>query len=243
MKSVLILGALSDIAQALARELAARGWTPLLASRRAERLASLVQDLNVRHKVQAAALEFDLLDSASHARFYAGLPGRPDAVICVAGYLGDTEKVRHDAAEARRVLDTNFTGAVSILDLVADDFEQRRAGCIVGISSVAGERGRQSNYHYGSAKAGFTAYLSGLRNRLFHSGVHVLTVKPGFVRTRMTEGMRLPPALTAEPAKVAHDIVRAMEKRTDVLYTLWMWRWVMLIIRCIPEFVFKKLRM
>ena len=243
MNTVLILGALSDIAQAVAREFAGRGWRPILAARRAERLAALAQDLRLRHKADPVVAEFDLLDTASHAAFYAGLPVKPDVVICVAGYLGDPEKTRHDFAEARRVIDTNFTGAVSILDLIADDFELRRAGCIVGISSVAGDRGRQSNYHYGSAKAGFTAYLEGLRNRLFHAGVHVVTVKPGFCRTRMTEGMKLPPALTAEPAQVARDIFRAVERRSDVLYTLWMWRWVMLVIRHIPEFIFKKLRM
>lgn len=243
MKTVLLLGAHSDIAQALAREFAAHGYRPLLAARRATRLAPLAQDLKVRHGVDAVAIEFDLLDTAAHAAFYAGLPEKPDVVICVAGYLGDPEKTRHDAAEAKRVMDTNFTGPVSILDIVADDLEQRGAGCIVGISSVAGDRGRQSNYHYGSAKAGFTAYLGGLRNRLFHAGAHVLTVKPGFVRTRMTEGMKLPPALTAEPAQVARDIYRAVERRTNVLYTLWMWRWVMLVIQHIPEFVFKKLKM
>ncbi len=243
MKTVLILGALSDIAQALAREFATRGYRPLLAARRAPRLTPLVQDLKVRHQVDAAGFEFDLLAPETHAAFYAGLPARPDVVICVAGYLGDTDKVRHDAEEARRVLLTNFNGAVSILDVVADDLEQRKAGCIVGISSVAGDRGRQSNYHYGSAKAGFTAYLSGLRNRLAAAGVHVLTVKPGFVRTRMTEGMKLPPALTADPTRVARDIARAVEKRTNVLYTLWMWRWVMLVIQHIPEFLFKKLKL
>lgn len=243
MKTVLLLGALSDIAQALAREFAAHGWRPLLAARQSARLAPLAQDLKLRHGVEAVVAEFDLLDTASHAAFYAALPEKPDVVICVGGYLGDTEKVRHDFAEARRVMDTNYTGAVSILDLIADDFELRRAGCIVGISSVAGDRGRQSNYHYGSAKAAFTAYLSGLRNRLFHAGVHVLTVKPGFVRTRMTEGMKLPPALTAEPTKVARDIRQAVEKRRNVLYTLWMWRWVMAIIQHIPEFIFKKLRL
>ncbi len=212
-------------------------------TRQSARLAPLAQDLKLRHGAEAIVAEFDLLDTAAHAAFYAALPEKPDVVICVAGYLGDTEKARHDFAEARRVIDTNYTGAVSILDVVADDFELRRSGCIVGISSVAGDRGRQSNYHYGSAKAGFSAYLSGLRNRLFPAGVHVLTVKPGFVRTRMTEGMKLPPALTAEPTKVARDIRLAVEKRRNVLYTLWMWRWVMVIIQHIPEFVFKKLRL
>jgi decaprenylphospho-beta-D-erythro-pentofuranosid-2-ulose 2-reductase len=126
MKSVLLLGALSDIAQALAREFAARGWRPLLAARQSARLAPLAQDLKLRHGVEAVVAEFDLLDTASHAAFYTALPEKPDVVICVGGYLGDTEKVRHDFAEARRVIDTNYTGAVSILDVVADDFELRK---------------------------------------------------------------------------------------------------------------------
>jgi decaprenylphospho-beta-D-erythro-pentofuranosid-2-ulose 2-reductase len=108
---------------------------------------------------------------------------------------------------------------------------------------VAGERGRQSNYIYGSAKAGFTAYLSGLRNRLTRSGVHVVTIKPGFVDTKMTSGLKLPAPLTAQPAQVASKIVRAVDRKADVVYVLWMWRWIMLIIKCIPEGVFKKLKL
>jgi short-subunit dehydrogenase len=137
----------------------------------------------------------------------------------------------------------NYTGAVSILNVVAEDFEKRGQGAIVGMSSVAGDRGRQSNYIYGSAKAGFTAYLSGLRNRLAKTGVHVMTVKPGFCRTKMTEHLELPAALTAEPAQVATAVFQGMEKKQNVVYTLWMWRWVMLVIRCIPECVFKRLGM
>ncbi|MFK7924061.1 MAG: SDR family NAD(P)-dependent oxidoreductase, partial [Bacteroidia bacterium] len=118
---------------------------------------------------------------------------------------------------------------------------QRGSGKIIGISSVAGDRGRASNYLYGSAKAGLTAYLSGLRNRLASKGVHVMTVKPGFVRTAMTENMDLPPVITGEPSKVAKDIIRSVRRGRNVIYTLWMWRYIMLIIRTIPERIFKKL--
>src|SRR5690606_2810480 len=111
------------------------------------------------------------------------------------------------------------------------------------ISSVAGERGRQSNFIYGCAKAGFSAYLSGLRNKLFHSGVHVMTVKPGFIRTAMTEGMPLPPSLTASPEKIASDIFNAFRKKKNIIYSLWIWRYIMCIIRNIPEFLFKKLKL
>jgi short-subunit dehydrogenase len=108
---------------------------------------------------------------------------------------------------------------------------------------VAGDRGRQSNYVYGSAKAGLTAFLSGLRNRLAGKGVHVMTVKPGFVRTKMTENLDLPDALTASPEQVADAVFRGMEKRRSTVYILWMWRWIMLIIRHIPEFIFRKMKL
>jgi decaprenylphospho-beta-D-erythro-pentofuranosid-2-ulose 2-reductase len=150
---------------------------------------------------------------------------------------------RTDFEEVQKTIQVNFTGAVSILNIVANDFEQRGKGSIIGISSVAGDRGRQSNYIYGSAKAGFTAYLSGLRNRLAKSGVHVMTVKPGFCRTKMTENLQLPAALTAEPDQVAHSVFQGLDQKHNVVYTLWMWRWIMLIIRMIPEFIFKKLNM
>jgi len=124
---------------------------------------------------------------------------------------------------------------------VYNDFEKRKSGFIIGISSVAGDRGRKSNYIYGSAKAALTAYLSGLRNRLYVANVHVLTVKPGFVATKMTEGMDLPEKLTAQPEAVAEDIYRAQQKNKNVLYTKWIWRWVMLIIKVIPEWKFKRM--
>ena len=126
-------------------------------------------------------------------------------------------------------------------NIIANDFEKRRSGFIVGISSVAGDRGRKSNYIYGSAKAGFSAYLSGLRNRLHSVHVQVLTVKPGFVRTKMTEGMDLPERLTAQPEEVAKDIFKAQQRGRDVLYAKGMWRWIMLVIKTIPEWLFKRM--
>jgi short-subunit dehydrogenase len=151
--------------------------------------------------------------------------------------------VRTDFSEAQKTIDVNFTGMVSILNIVASDFEARGEGAIAAVSSVAGDRGRQSNYIYGSAKAGLTTYLAGLRNRLAKKGVHVMTVKPGFCRTKMTENLELPGALTAEPEQVADAVFRGMNNKSNVIYTLWMWRWVMLIIKHIPEFMFKKMGM
>jgi short-subunit dehydrogenase len=243
MPTVLILGAGSDMAVAIARQFAADKYNIQLAARNISFLQAQQQDLQVRYGVSTSAHAFDALDFNSHLTFYESLPVRPDITICVFGYLGDQELGQSNWQEAARIIHTNYTGAVSVLNVVANDYAVRRDGVIIGISSVAGERGRQSNYLYGSAKAGFSAYLSGLRNRLFHQGVHVMSVQPGFVYTRMTEGLRLPPMLTARPEDVAMAIARAVRAKKDVLYVKWFWRYIMLIIKLIPEFIFKKLKL
>lgn len=243
MPTALILGATSDMAIAIARKFAANNYDVQLAARNTTPLQPLQSDLSIRHNVQCSLHAFDATNYASHKNFFEQLNPRPDVTICVFGYLGDANKARTDWSEAERIIQTNYTGAVSILDRVADHYALQKKGVIVGISSVAGERGRQSNYHYGSAKAGFTAYLSGLRNRLFHDGVHVVTVQPGFVYTRMTENLQLPKLLTGQPADVANTVYSAVKNKKNVVYVKWFWRWIMLIIRSIPEFMFKKLKM
>jgi decaprenylphospho-beta-D-erythro-pentofuranosid-2-ulose 2-reductase len=243
MPTVLLLGASSDIATALARKFATEKYDLQLAARHSGRLSSLVSDLSIRCGAKATLHEFDAVDFESHAGFWNNLDPKPDITICIFGYLGDQVAAQSDWKECRRILDTNYTGAVSILNLVADTYAANGKGMITGISSVAGERGRQSNYLYGSAKAGFTAYLEGLRNRLYHQKVHVLSVQPGFVDTRMTEGMPLPPLLTATPGLVASAVFKAIKKKRNTIYVKWFWRWIMLIIRNIPEPVFKKLKL
>jgi short-subunit dehydrogenase len=238
MSHVLILGATSDIAAATARAFAAEGHSLCLAARREEPLAALAADLRLRYNVDVQTRPFDALLFAHHAPFFEDLDPRPDIAVVAFGYLGDELRARRDPEEAERILRTNFTGAASILDVVAGHFEAHGGGSIVGISSVAGDRGRKSNYHYGSAKAGLTTYLAGLRHRLAGSGVHVMTVKPGFVRTRMTEGLALPGALTAEPEQVARDILKGLKRKRRTIYTLWMWRYVMWVIRLLPEPLF-----
>ena len=203
MPVVLILGASSDMAIAIARKFASAGYHVQLAARRPDQLLPLKSDLEVRYKVQCSLHSFDALDYASHQPFFSELNPKPDVSICVFGYLGDPMKARTEWPEANTIIQSNYTGAVSILDKVANHYAEQKNGVIVGISSIAGERGRQSNYHYGSAKAGFTAYLSGLRNRLFHDGAHVVTVQPGFTYTRMTENMQLPKLLTGYSSQVA----------------------------------------
>lgn len=247
-KSVLILGAASDIGLALARDYALRGHRLILAARGGEaRLATDLADLRVRAGAQAdvRAVEFDILDQANHAAFLDGLSGSsglPDIVVCVVGLLGDQKQAETDPAHAELVIRSNYTAPALFLDLVAARMETRKSGQIIGISSVAGDRGRASNYVYGSAKAGFTAFLSGLRNRLAKSDVRVLTVKPGFVRTKMTAGMKLPAPLTAEPGQVSAAILKAQDGGKDVLYVLPVWWLVMSIIRAIPERMFKRMK-
>lgn len=241
MNYVLILGAKSDIAKAVAREYAEHGYDLYLAARNAEELEPFTNDIKVRYDKEARLVEFDALDYESHQAFYDALDPKPLGVISAIGYLGDQEKAQSDFQEAQKIIDTNYTGCVSILNVIADDYEQQKNGFIVGISSVAGDRGRKSNYIYGSAKAAFSAYLSGLRNRLHDANVQVMTVKPGFVNTRMTKGMELPEKLTAQPEEVAQDIYAAQIKGKDAIYTKWFWRWIMLIIKSIPEFLFKKM--
>lgn len=242
MKTALILGATSDIGKALARKFAADGFQLVLTARDPKHLDPLVTDIKTRQEqAEIETMPFDALDFDSHAEFFEKLQPKPDVAVCVFGYLGDQATAQSDFSEAHKIVDSNYTGAVSILNRIADDFEQRKTGSIIGISSVAGDRGRAKNYIYGSAKAAFTAYLSGLRNRLTKSNVHVLTVKPGFVYTRMTEGLDLPPRLTARPERVADDIFNAYKKGRNEIYTKGLWRYMMLVIRHIPEFIFKKM--
>lgn len=245
-KGVVILGATSAIARAAAIELGRRGYEIILASRDTEENEALAADVHVRTGTRVIALPFEAEDTATHAAFVDAcrdrLGDRLAGVILCFGCLDDQHAAQQDFAHARRILDVNYTGAVSILELFAAHFESRRCGFIAAVSSVAGDRGRQSNYLYGSAKAGLTAYLQGLRNRLHPAGVSVTTIKPGFVDTKMTFGK--PNLMLVAPAeKAARDIVRATLKGRNVIYTPWFWRYIMLIIRHVPEVVFKRLKL
>jgi decaprenylphospho-beta-D-erythro-pentofuranosid-2-ulose 2-reductase len=242
MSQILILGATSDIAQAAAREFAHHGFNIVLAARNVGRLTRVESDLKIRYKVEVKSVEFDASEFYDHRKLLPVIDVS-DVTLCAFGYLGDQVKSRTDWTEAHAIITSNYTGAVSILNVVAEVYEKKGSGVIIGISSVAGDRGRGSNYIYGSAKSGFTAYLSGLRNHLFKHKVHVVTVQPGFVRTKMTEGLPLPKPVTATPEKVAADIYKAYKNRSNTVYSLWMWRWIMLIIKLIPEPVFKKLKL
>ncbi|HVB02732.1 MAG TPA: SDR family oxidoreductase [Chitinophagaceae bacterium] len=243
MPNVLILGASSDMAVAIARSFARNKYDLELAARRVSRLEPLKSDLMIRYGVNVILVEFDAADTSHHALFYHSLLVQADISICVFGYMPDQHSAQQQWEETEKTIISNYSGAVSILNIIAEDYEKKKQGTIVGISSVAGLRGRQSNYIYGSAKAGFIAYLSGLRNRLYPAHVGVITVLPGFVRTRMTSGLKLPPFLTADPAEVGIAVFEAVRKKTDIIYVKWFWRWIMMLIRIVPEAIFKKLKM
>ncbi|MDZ7719252.1 MAG: SDR family oxidoreductase [Balneolaceae bacterium] len=238
---LLILGANSDIAVGTAHQFASNNWNLMLASRNLSNLNKMASDIKIKHNVRVKTFEFDAAAFDNHKTFYQKLTYKPNGVVLAFGYLGDQETAQNDFEEAKKSLDVNYNGAVSILEIVADDFTERGEGFIAGISSVAGERGRQENYIYGSAKAGFTAYLSGLRQRLFKKNIHVLTIKPGFVKTKMTFGRDLPNILTASPEQVGKAIYKGVIKQKNVIYVYPVWRLIMLVIRLIPEPIFKRL--
>jgi short-subunit dehydrogenase len=241
--TVLILGARSDIGKAVAHKFAAGGFAVQLAARNAAELAADKKDIELRHQVPVTLHEFDALATETHEAFVTSLPELPRIAVCAVGLMTNQVECEGNMAAAIRVWRSNFEGPASILSVLATHFEKRGSGTLVGISSVAGLRGRATNYVYGSAKAGFTAFLSGLRNRLAARGVHVVTVLPGFVATRMTEGMALPTRLTAQPSEVADAIVEAVARKKNVIYVRKVWRLIMLIIGHIPERIFKKMRL
>ena len=241
--TLLLLGGGSDIGLAIARRFAASGHAIQLAARDVSALAPVAQDLEVRFEVAVSRHRFDALDTEGFERFVDSLRPLPDVVVCAVGLLGDQSTDQRSVEASSRVLRSNFEGPALVLGALADRFEARGSGTLVGISSVAGERGRASNYVYGSAKAGFTAFLSGLRNRLAGSGVHVLTVLPGFVATRMVEGLELPERLTTSPEKVAEAVERAVRRGRDVIHVAPIWRAIMLVIRALPEPVFKRTKL
>ncbi|WP_299546313.1 SDR family oxidoreductase [uncultured Tateyamaria sp.] len=243
-KSLLVIGGTSDIGRAVASAYAAIGWKITLAARNIEAADRNAADIRTRYEAAHVTVRpLDILETATFAGFLDQLDELPDTVVCVVGMLGDQTRAQNDPKHAAQVIRTNFEGPALLLEMLASRFVERGHGLIVGVSSVAGDRGRASNYVYGAGKAGFTAYLSGLRNRLAGTDVQVVTVKPGFVRTSMTADMDLIGPLTAAPETVAARIAALQMRPANVIYVLRAWRLVMFIIRAIPEAVFKKLKL
>jgi decaprenylphospho-beta-D-erythro-pentofuranosid-2-ulose 2-reductase len=243
MRKVLIVGATSAIAEASGRIFADRGDALFLVGRNPAALASIAMDLRVRGATEVGVETMDANDLAAHEPMLdraENLLGGLDTVLIAYGTLSDQKACERSAALTVRELGNNAVSVAALLTHIGARFEQRRAGAIAVISSVAGDRGRQSNYVYGSAKALVTAFLSGLRQRLYKSGVAVITIKPGFVDTPMTSASRKG-VLWAQPHKVAAGIVRAIDRSSPVAYLPAFWRPIMLIIRVIPETLFRRL--
>jgi short-subunit dehydrogenase len=239
-----IAGATSPLARRIAEQLGAAGWRVILAGRDAEELERAARDLALRHNLAAGWMEWRADREFDQEAFWdeaaednEGLRG----LIIASGFMGELEADEADPRRLAAVVDANYEGPAKLALAAAGDFAQKRGCWIVGISSVAGERGRSSNYLYGSAKAGFTQFLSGLRGRLAPAGIHVMTVKPGFLDTAMTFG-KTPPKLTADPADAAAMILRALRRRRSVVYAPGFWRAIMTIIRLLPEPIFMRMK-
>ncbi|MBE7413280.1 MAG: SDR family NAD(P)-dependent oxidoreductase [Leptospiraceae bacterium] len=241
MEKVLILAATSDIGKHIAENFAKRNYDMYLTGRDKSSLNTISTYLQKKYNVKILQYDLDITDYSSHAPFITSLPELPNIVVCSFGYYKNQEKALSDFHEAYQTMSVNYIGAVSFLNTIALYFQKRKSGIIIGISSVAGIRGRQLNFLYGSAKAGFTAYLSGLRNKLFKDKVTVTTILLGPVYTRMSEGHNLMPILTAKPEIAAKKIVESGLNHKSEVYILWHWKWIMLAIQMIPECIFKRL--
>lgn len=243
MATLLVLGATSDMAYATASVFCNEGWDLLLAGRDLEATEKVARDLSLRSGKNQEAFpffSFDALNPELHRAFWDSLPCCPDVVLCAVGGGGDPKAAEHNIDLANQIVQVNYSGLIPILLLAADAFEKRGSGTIIGISSVAGDRGRAANYIYGSAKAGFSSFLAGLRNRLAFKGVHVITVKPGFAATKMSEGLNLPPLLTATSNEIGQTIYDAYKKKCNTVYVKKIWWWIMMIIIHMPEFLFQR---
>jgi short-subunit dehydrogenase len=238
---ILVLGATSAIAMAVTRKLVTPAAHFFLVARAKEKLSAVAQDLLVRGAGQVDMVVADLDDTGAHAQMLsmaASRLGSIDLALLAHGVLGDQQAAERDYGAAEWVLLTNFLSPVSLLTWLGNYCEARRGGVLAVISSVAGDRGRKSNYVYGASKAALNTFVAGLRNRLDRHGVHVLTIKPGFVATPMTAHMPRN-RLFATPDRVAADILIAIRKRRDVVYTPWFWWPIMAIIKAVPERIFK----
>jgi short-subunit dehydrogenase len=242
-RRVLIVGATSAIASEVARRYAAGGASLVLTGRNPARLAAVGDDLRVRGAGSVETEILDLLDRGRHAAVVKRAFGGPlDVALIAHGDLPDQQRCQTDPGEAARALELNLVATVELLTLLAGEFQAQGSGTIAVVTSVAGDRGRQSNYVYGAAKAGVGVFLQGLRQRLRATGVRVVTLKPGFVDTPMTA--HLPPnPLASSPQRAARAIYRAIESHRDVAYIPWFWRPVMALIRAVPEALFKRLRL
>lgn len=241
---MIIIGSNSEVAQAFTEKVLREGnrypCVYLLSSNIAE-AERFARHLEAKFQQKSEIISLNLMESFSSAKLETV---SSNLLFCAAGFLGKSPgEALLEERNSEQILRINFTGLVPVLSYFAEKMAQSGGGTIIGLSSVAGERGRQSNFIYGASKAGFTAYLSGLRNYFAKRKVYIMTVKPGFMDTKMTEGLPLNPKLTATQAQAAAEVYNAYKNRRNVIYVLPIWRLIMLIIRNIPEFIFKNLKL
>jgi decaprenylphospho-beta-D-erythro-pentofuranosid-2-ulose 2-reductase len=242
---VLILGATSAIAFVTARQLASRGCSFYLVARSKAKLESIAGDLQTRGAASVAVQVLDLDDTSRHVAMLesaAEALGAIDLALIAHGVLGDQDRAQAEYCAAEAILRTNLLSPVSLCTWLGNYFEQQKRGVLAVISSVAGDRGRKSNYIYGTSKGALNIFLDGLRNRVDRHGVHVLTIRPGFVVTPMTAHLKKN-GLFADPGTIADGILKAIRRRKDVVYLPAIWSPIMLIIRTIPQSIFKRLNM
>lgn len=240
---VLVLGATSRLAKGVCGELAARRYHLILAGRDTEELKRISADLEVRKASSSTVLFFDAEDDPGRETFVnnvirntpAGLLG----IVACVGWMGHPEEGKWVVDAADRVIKVNYSGVVPVIGALSNHL-RNESSFIVGVSSVAGDRGRKTNYPYGAAKGGLSIWLQGLRNDLYDRNIRVLTIKPGFLDTRMTFGA-VPPILAADPIRAGRRIVQALDRRADIVYIPWFWKWIMLLIKAIPEPIFKRM--
>lgn len=241
---MIVLGSNSEVAQAFVEKVLSEGKRyPLiyLFTSNRESAEKFAHHIEVKYIQKCEVVQVDLMQNID---YHSLQHIDSDLLFCASGYLGkNTEEGLYDNQNTQRIIDINYAKLVPLINFFAKKMEAKRNGTIIALSSVAGDRGRQSNFIYGSSKAAFTAYLSGLRNYLFHKKVHVITIKPGFMATKMTEGMPLNPKLTATPKQAADGIYKAYKNNKNVAYVLPIWWVIMTIIKNIPEFIFKRLKM
>ena len=242
MNTVIILGAKSDMAKMASKEFAKNGFDLLMVGRDVKsELNEFGRSIAKEFGQKVSLYDLNILDKDSTDLFLSTLKTIPDGIISFIGLLGDQKKAIKEPNHAETIFRSNFNAIVPIIDFFANQFEEQKDGFIIGVSSVAGVRAKKRNYYYGSAKAAFTAYLSGLRNRLDRSNVQIMTVLPGYVETKMTKGMDLPRWLTVSPEYIGRKIFKAYQKKKDVIYVPGIWKIIMCTILFIPERIFKKL--
>jgi short-subunit dehydrogenase len=242
-KNILILGANSDIAIAIGREFASKGSNIFLASRNLKNMEIESQHLELLYKVKSKFFYFDASDFASHNNFINLIDNDIDGVVLCFGNMPNQVEAQNNFKLTKECLEVNYVGAVSILEIFSKYFVKKKNGWIIGVSSVAGDRGRSSNYIYGSSKAALSAYLQGLNHRLSSMNIHVMLVKPGFVDTKLTAELDLPGFLTASTEEVAKSIYKGLNRKKNEIYIRPIWRFIMLLIKLLPYWIFKKTKL